>query len=103
MEIDSLDDWPLEEGPPQRYDSEARDWSELLEGRAESPVSERQETGEVWPDEGGDWSEPSRREPRDLDEPETRPREHLGSERPRRSEPREDRFRGRDSDDDPWI
>ena len=104
-EIDPLDDWPLEEGPPQRYESEARDWSEPLEGRAEPPVSERQETGEVWPDEGDDWSEPSRREPRDRDEPETRPRERPGSERPRlrRSDLREDRFRGRDSDDDPWI
>ncbi len=92
LESDPLEDWSPEElFPDDRRQPEAE---------AAQAWQDRQAAEEPWPDER------LSREISESDEPDWRREERPappGPLRPRRSDPRQDRFRGRDSDDDPWI
>ncbi|MFZ0408234.1 MAG: RNA methyltransferase [Cyanobium sp.] len=86
---DPLQDWSLDEGPSQRDEYEQRPWSEPRQERQDPPWPAQQEPEAAWPAAEDAWPESSR--------------PPSGRQHRRRSDPRDDRFRGRDPDDDPWI
>ncbi len=98
---DPLEDWSLDEGAP------ARDWSARERGPepADQPEPE-DDPDEAWPSrrpEREPWLPRSEQESSGGDETDWGRSERPQAGRARRSEERQDRFRGRDDEDDPWI
>jgi len=104
---DPLEDWSLEEGASARDWPESRDWSARERGpepvdRAES----EDDRDEPWPmrrPEPEPWSPRPEQQASGGDGTDWGRSERSQAGRSRRSEERQERFRGRDDEDDPWI
>ena len=96
LQSDPLEDWSPEDWPQDDRRQPDADSSPAWQERQ---ATEQQATEQPWPDES-----PSRELPEQGGPGWGRAqRPASGRQRPRRSDPRQDRFRGRDSEDDPWI
>jgi hypothetical protein len=103
---DPLEDWSLDEGAPARDWPESQDWS--ARERRPEPVDQPEpedDRDEPWPPrrpERQSWARPEQ-EASGEDETDGHRSERHQEPRSRRSDTRQDRFRGRDGEDDPWI